>query len=346
MKKILFLLLIINFSLPCYANWDNVKNNIRDFLEIPPSLKSISQAELKAKEEVFLNLDKYFADYLAGKILNKENNTVNSQNITLEVILSNDDKKIENLYRKYKDNRNNMNLNKELYDLSSSYAKQYTEVYDETVGTRVFVGAAKQYKNLLDNSFKNSYITSTDVYKSNTDVKQIAKDFETEFNEVHHEAYYKVQNLLTTYIDKYKKISKEVLEYSTSYETKKVQNFYKKNYGAINFGGTMDILLSPYDTPKENCYYVGNSYAQLRVIQKLNNGVIVTHAYQNAYGYQSHFKNAFIETNKPYVQNQMISGKFLYDGIYTYTNVLGANNTVWKFKELRYPTEKLYFYHE
>lgn len=67
---------------------------------------------------------------------------------------------------------------------------------------------------------------------------------------------------------------------------------------------------------------------KLRIIQKFNNGVIVTHAYQNAYSYQFHFKNAFIKTNKSHVQNQIISDKFLYDAIYTYTIVLGTNNTV------------------
>ncbi len=330
MKKFLLLILIINLSLPCYAGLKEIKQGIKNFFYVPTEQELQIQNEKKAKEEVFEYLDKYYKNFENGQIVEKSGK-IRNNGIPLKDMLQQDDTKIENLYQNFKKNHNDMKSNSYLYDITSDYKKQYEEVYNDFVGTKIFEEAVSLYKEKL-----HTYSGSVD--------KDLAEQFETEYSETYHEAYQNINDLINLYINKYKNISNEVYNYSYTYEKNKLQNFYKQRYGNIKYAGTMDILLAPTAYPQNNSYYIAGAYSKLRVIQKLKNGILVVHAYESEYGYQSHFKKAFIVTNKPYVENQIISGKFLYTGNYSYTNVLGSSTTVWKFKELNEPSENFYFY--
>jgi len=322
MKKFLILILFINLSLPCYAGLKDITNGIKNVFYVPTAEELQFQKEQKIKEEIFKELDEYYNSL--------EKREINISGKNLRDILLQDDEKVETLYQKFNNNRNDMQSNKNLYDITSSYKEQYEEIYNKYVGKEIFEKAAK------------NYYSKSCIY--NSDYKRLAQDFETEYSETYHEAYYNINKLITSYINKYKKISNEVYKYSYNYEKNKLQNFYKQRYGNIKYDGTMNILLAPSTSPKTNCYYITDAYTRLRVIQKVKNGILVANTNESVYGYQSHFKRAFVETNKPYVDNQIIFGKFLYIGNYSYINALGSSTTVWKFKELNEPTEKFYFY--
>lgn len=44
-----------------------------------------------------------------------------------------------------------------------------------------------------------------------------------------------------------------------------------------------------------------------------------------------------------YVDKETLTGRYLYTGIFKYTNLLGLTKTVWKFKEIPIPSEDFYF---
>lgn len=322
MKKILILILLMNISLPCYASLNDVKKGIKKIFYVPSNEEIQIKKEQKVKQEIFKELDDYYANLCNQEIQNSGK--------TLREIIYIDDAKVETLYKKFKNNNNDMQLNKNLYDIAYSYKEQYEKIYDKLIGKEIFETAAKNYYSKLF------------IYNGN--YRQLAQEFETEYSETYHEAYYNLDKLVSSQINKYENISEEVYKYSYNYEKNKLQNFYNKRYGNIKYGGTMDILLTLSSYPKVNCYYTTGASSYLRVIQKVKNGVLVSNINESVYGYQSHFKKAFIVTNKPYVDNQIIYGKFLYIGNYSYTNTIGSSTTVWKFKELNEPAEKFYFY--
>ena len=89
---------------------------------------------------------------------------------------------------------------------------------------------------------------------------------------------------------------------------KKRDNFYKSNYNAV-YGGDIDILLlDPYKSPKVGEYYTTQMH--LNIIQALGGGILVSSGQMSAYGYRSHFKNAYIVTIKSYVQVKILQDIF------------------------------------
>ena len=141
--------------------------------------------------------------------------------------------------------------------------------------------------------------------------------------------------------NEWKRICDEVYNYSYNYEIKKRDNFYKTKYNTVYAGNIDILLLDPYKSPKVGEYYTTQMH--LNIIQALDEGVLVSSGQAGAYGYQPHFKNAYILTNKSYVTGQNIVGHFQYIGTYTYSTALEVRNTVWKFKEIAPPSETFYF---
>ncbi len=231
-----------------------------------------------------------------------------------------DDQDVQKGYKKFLSNKNNMYKNRVFYENVNFWANDNKKIFDYQID--------KLYKDYEFYNYKSMYGTyeQKGLYIKEAKFKEISKQQVDEINDMY---------------EKWQKIADEVYHYSFAYEMTKRQNYYKNKYGAV-LGGQLDLLLlSPYGGPETGKYY--NTHGYLTVTQAIPGGVIVSSGSAQAFGYQPHFKHAFIVTSKNYVTGQNITGNFQYVGTYSYINPLKARVTVWKFKELNPPSERFYF---
>lgn len=352
MKKIfLILICLLTFSGSCFAvTKQEVKTSIKQFFETDN--QKFVRIEQNIYGKTLERLEKKSSDFWNLKSLknidDKELQSMNAKNI--EDILIYDDKQMMALYDKYKTNRNNMEDNKRLYEALQTFVKQYNEL-KITLVDKIYQDEYEKYitdlkatvnKTSFDDSRYHKFFfvaNDSDPYIKNW---QQLKEWTIDSERIY---YRQIEDILTKYIDKYTKMANEIEYYSVLYEQKKLDNFYKSKYGgAKNCGNLQTVLLSPHYSPQNGCYYdsVGQ-YSALRVLQAINGGVIVASANENVYGNYLHFKRAFIVTNKKYVENEYIYGKYIYRGTFKYTSILGATITLWKFQEIGTPSEEFYF---
>ncbi len=230
-----------------------------------------------------------------------------------------EDLRIQELYQKFLKNKNNMHDNRVLYETANDFVDDYMKVLETQL--KNLYAAHKHYQYTSKYGRYSYYLTFED-------------------NELENYVILKINKIKDMY-NNWKNIANEVYQYSYDYETKKRDNYYKNKYNAV-YGGNIDVLLlDSYGSPKIGYYYTTQMH--LNILQAINGGILVRSGQASAYGYQPHFKNAYIITNKAYVTGQNITGRFQYIGTYSYTNTLGAKNTVWKFKELTPPSDTFYF---
>ena len=231
-----------------------------------------------------------------------------------------DDQDVQKGYKEFLSNKNNMYKNRVFYENVNFWANDNKQIFDYQI--------EKLYKDNMFYRYRSKYGTyeNNHLYIKEEKFKEISKQQVDEINDMY---------------EKWQKIADEVYRYSFAYELTKEKNYYKNKYGAV-LGGQLDLLLlSPYGGPETSKYY--NTHGYLTVTQAIPGGVIVSSGSAQAFGYQPHFKHAFIVTSKNYVTGQNITGNFQYVGTYSYINPLKARVTVWKFKELNPPSERFYF---
>ena len=90
------------------------------------------------------------------------------------------------------------------------------------------------------------------------------------------------------------------------------------------------------NSPKANCLYQYNPYNSnliLKVQQAINGGILVSGDNYYYGGYFPELKTIFIQTSKQFVDDQWMKDKEIvkYMGVYSYTTVLGAKKSVYKF---------------
>lgn len=298
--KKMFALFLITF-ITCNVSYakGNFKENLREFFQI----------------EDYVSKDEIENDFINNQYL-KELDRVCEPHFKGYAI---DNKEIQELYKKFKTNKNNMYQNRVLYETARDFANDNLGILE----------------NQLENLYKahKSYEYSS-KYGKYTYKLHFSKD---ELESYGFEEINKVRDMYK----EWQHIADEVYRYSFAYELTKEKNYYKNKYGAV-LGGQLDLLLlSPYGGPETGKYY--NTHGYLTVTQAIPGGVIVSSGSAQAFGYQPHFKHAFIVTSKNYVTGPNITGNFQYVGTYSYINPLKARVTVWKFKELNPPSERFYF---
>ncbi len=356
MKKfIVFIILLFGFLQPVFANsFTRVINYIfstpeEKFFRAEHEIYLKSLENLNNGAEAFWNLDSSLYPS-AEKTINhiKENNIT-----SFEDLMNRDYKTVLDILAEFQKDKNNMKKNKELYDtiiynfidiykdgmfINDLYKQVYNEYKKNLCKEAEFI-TIKLYGNKYtpiykcdDTTGKCTYLGSgyrADVINSWQELKEKTKDDKNL-------KIYQIQMAFKNNIDKFEEIANQIKNYSIQYEKKKWNNFYKA-YGNIKKCSYMlsDVLVGA-DTPQTGCYY--DTYTSLEVIQVIPGGVIVKDGFS---AWES--KRAFIMTNKSYVDGEQFRGRFLYKGIYKYTNVLGANMTVWKFQELPLPKEEFFF---
>ncbi|MBO5737839.1 hypothetical protein J6R97_00705 [bacterium] len=301
-KKLILWILLVVILITQNSSFASFKEGVKSYFQLEDFV-SEEQAKQEFINEIFLKeLDKACEPHL--KAYEKDN------------------KDIQDMYQKFKANKNNMYQNRLLYEMAHDFAKDNENIF-ETQLNNLF-RAHNHYKYTSKYGRYSYYLTFEDKELEQYGIVQI----------------YKIKNMYK----EWERIADEVWNYSYDYETKKRDNYYKSKYNAV-YGGNIDtLLLAPYSSPKIGEYYTTQMH--LNVLQALNGGVLVSSGQAHAYGYQPHFKNAYIVTNKSYVTGQNITGYFQYIGTYTYTTTLGAKNTVWKFKEITPPSDTFYFVHK
>lgn len=145
-----------------------------------------------------------------------------------------------------------------------------------------------------------------------------------------------LNNILSVIDENIKNATKnqdEIKDYSISYETKKLDNFYKSKYGNVKKCGDISNVILKGTSPQTTCYYDADS---LEVLQVVNGGIL-------ARDYDWDSNRIFVTTNKKLVDGDNYSGRLLYKGIYKYTSIMGAPTTVRRFQEIPLPQENFYF---
>ncbi|MCL2888477.1 MAG: hypothetical protein FWF35_04185 [Elusimicrobia bacterium] len=144
-------------------------------------------------------------------------------------------------------------------------------------------------------------------------------------------------------IDKFDKSARMLQEY---YYAKDEEIFKKRSGGKVVCHITISHFLSTnFDIrPDKNCIY-GNDFSYYNSILSRNkDGVLVTGDYNAPLSFN---KIIFVYTNEPYVNGAHLNGTlFTYAGLYEYTSVIGAFNTVNAFRpySLGDKAKDLFFY--
>ncbi|HIZ28677.1 MAG TPA: hypothetical protein H9673_05745 [Candidatus Adamsella sp.] len=342
MVKKLFLLIIsiMLFSSASFAaTKQSFVQNVKDFFS--PSINVYNRKMTPIYEEE----NKRIEDYLNKRFAN------------MTKYIEIDTQEVNKKYASFKQDKNNMKNNRILYDLCNAYSKQYKELEKLLVEDKYCQEEYQiYYKNIIKKSEEIATVKMENVHTGKYDTPVVQKatiylsdgtranyieDWEKFKSQI--EKSSSVQSMkekLKEAVDNFNLIADEVWKYSYQYETNKLTNYYQNKYGVQRAGNLDMLLVSPYADVEKGGYYTTS--LPLDVIQVLPNGVLVQ-AHAQSYSIGAISKLAFISTNKKYVNRQKIHGNFMYIGNYTYTNVLGARNTIWNFKELIVPSEPFYF---
>lgn len=349
MKKFILLLLVIFINQPAFA----LKNNILSDLFASSDMVFIKKENV-AYEKCYKNLGQQFAE--VWNLQNKEflendtfKNDIKKNNIKnfADCFIKIDNKELDDIYKEFQENKNNIYNNKILYDnLYEDFIFYYDKLSEKYVDD-IYKNGYKQYIDDFLSQFPrdwNVMCLKNDKYSCvlsyNIPNLEYLKSWEELKDKTINDKNLDVGNIynvINEYKTKATSIAQQIQDYSIKYETNKVKNFYKSKYLNISNSGIMleDIIVGN-DVPQKNEYY--DSYMPLEIVQVMPNGVIVKNSFS-----EWNSKYIFVLTNKNYVDKQLIQGRFLYRGIYRYKTVLGSTATIYKFEEIPYPTGEYYF---
>lgn len=274
------------------------------------------------KEKVLAEYFKTFnPDY------NRTTGMSNQENINKDVQM------LQKPYLEFKSNKNNMEFNKSLYDGINTFIFQYQELNKWEIETvkNILVSYGE-----LDNSASEKqifdYIESAQIKNSDYFINKI----KTRKNS----------------INTWSRMAKEIKDYSKAYETKQKNSTPKITTPYfIDNVDFREILWGWQSTkqPQKNGIYVISTGTGARVLQNTTGGILVA---ADTSGLSSNARIIYISTKRQFADKEYIKDNLFvaFEGYYTYTNVLGANRKIYRFKEIpqseywnRVQTNKYYF---
>ena len=277
--------------------------------EIVPTAKENILLELSVK---YNSCEKVLSEYF--KIFKPE--FVGDVGITTKELLERDKIPVENAYSQYETDKKNMEFNKYLYDGLNNFAKQYEEIIQNEINR---VKEILVYSGKLDSSATN--IEVLDYIKLS---KIINNEYFCEY------IYY-----LKNYVKICTTRAKEVKKYSVAYEMKQKQSAPKVTtpyfISNVDF---REILWGWHSAkqPQKNGIYIITPQTGAKVLQSLSGGVLLTTDVTRL----SNPRTIFVATKRQFVDDEWLREGMVivFDGYYTYTNTLGVNRKIYKFKEI------------
>ncbi len=255
------------------------------------------------------------------KVLAEYFNTFNpdydrTNGMTNKEIAEEDIQKLQKPYLEFKSNKNNMKFNKNLYDGINTFISQYKELNKWEIETvkNILVSYGE-----LDNSESEkevfNYITSAKVEHSNYFINEI-------------ESRKLSINIWTA-------MAKEIKDYSVAYETKQKQSVPKVTTPYFIDNVDFREILWGWQTakqPQKNGIYIIAPQTGAKVLQSVSGGVLLTTDVTRL----SNPKVIYVATKRQFVDDEWLKDGMVivFDGYYTYTNTLGVNRKIYKFKEV------------
>ena len=239
-----------------------------------------------------------------------------SNGMTNQEVAEEDIQKLQKPYLQYKSNPNDMDFNKNLYDGLNTFVKQYKELkrrHIETVkNILVYYGKVNSTASEQEvlNYIKNSGIDNKDYYLDKI-------------------SFYE------NCISMWNKWAKEIYDYSVAYEKKQKGNIPKITTPYfIAQADFREILWGWHSAkqPQKNGIYIITSQAGAKVLQSVSGGVLLTTDVTRL----SNPRTVFVATKRQFVDDEWLREGMVivFDGYYTYTNTLGVNRKIYKFKEV------------
>lgn len=255
------------------------------------------------------------------KVLAEYFNTFNpdydrTNGMTNKEIAEEDIQKLQKPYLEFKSNKNNMKFNKNLYDGINTFISQYKELNKWEIETvkNILVSYGE-----LDNSASEkevfNYITSAKVENSNYFINEI----ESRKHSI---------NIWTA-------MAKDIKDYSVAYETKQKQSVPKVTTPYFIDNVDFREILWGWQTakqPQKNGIYIIAPQTGAKVLQSVSGGVLLTTDVTRL----SNPKVIYVATKRQFVDDEWLKDGMVivFDGYYTYTNTLGVNRKIYKFKEV------------
>ena len=265
--------------------------------EIVPTAKENILLELSVK---YNSCEKVLSEYF--KIFKPE--FVGDVGITTKELLERDKIPVENAYSQYETDKKNMEFNKYLYDGLNNFAKQYEEIIQNEINR---VKEILVYSGKLDSSATN--IEVLDYIKLS---KIINNEYFCEY------IYY-----LKNYVKICTTRAKEVKKYSVAYEMKQKQSAPKVTtpyfISNVDFREILWGWHSAKQPQKNGIYIIKISTICASSSKRLSNP-----------------RTIFVATKRQFVDDEWLREGMVivFDGYYTYTNTLGVNRKIYKFKEI------------
>lgn len=236
--------------------------------------------------------------------------------ITVKDLLQKDKAPIEQAYSRYKSNKNDMEFNKYLYDGLNTFTQQYKELIQMELKPikDAFISNGNLATSANDNELLN-YIKSSEISNSEYFIDYI--------------------EYLKNYINTCFVRAKEVKDYSVAYETK--QKKATPKVATPYFIDNVDFreILWGWQSakrPQKNGIYIITPQTGAKVFQSVSGGVLLTSDASRL----SNPRIIYVATKKQFVDDEWIKDGMVivFDGYYTYTNTLGVNRKIYKFKEV------------
>lgn len=239
-----------------------------------------------------------------------------SNGMTNQEVAEEDIQKLQKPYLQYKSNPNDMDFNKNLYDGLNTFVKQYKELKRRHIETvkdiLVYYGKVNSTASEQEvlNYIKNSEIDNKDYYLDKI-------------------SFYE------NCISMWNKWAKEIYDYSVAYEKKQKGNIPKITTPYfIAQADFREILWGWHSAkqPQKNGIYIITSQAGAKVLQSVSGGVLLTTDVTRL----SNPRTVFVATKRQFVDDEWLREGMVivFDGYYTYTNTLGVNRKIYKFKEV------------
>lgn len=239
-----------------------------------------------------------------------------SNGMTNQEIAEADFQKLQKPYLKFKANKNDMEFNKNLYDGINTFINQYKELNKWDIET---VKKFLVYYGEVDNSASEKqvidYITLAKIENSSYFINKI----ETRKHSI---------NTWTA-------MTKDIKDYSVAYEMKQKQSIPKVTTPYFIDNVDFRELLWGWQTakrPQINGLYIITPQTGAKVLQSVSGGVLLTTDVTRL----SNPRTIFVATKRQFVDDEWLKDSMVivFVGYYTYTNTLGVNRKIYKFKEV------------
>lgn len=239
-----------------------------------------------------------------------------SNGMTNQEIAEEDIQKLQKPYLQYKSNPNDMDFNKNLYEGLNTFVKQYKELKKCHIKTvkdiLVYYGKVNSTASEQEvlNYIKNSGITNRDYYLDKI-------------------SFYE------NCISMWNEWAKEIYDYSVAYEKKQKGNIPRITTPYFIAQADFREILLGWQTakqPQKNGIYIITPKTGAKVLQSVSGGVLLTTDVTRL----SNPRTIFVATKRQFVDDEWLKDEMVivFDGYYTYTNTLGANRKIYKFKEV------------